>query len=86
MTNPNRNDTLKQLQAELNKVEADDADTQVVIRSLSDDLQKMIDDETGDHKSLLDQLNESITRFEGTHPKLALAITQAINALASGGV
>jgi hypothetical protein len=86
MTNPNRNDTLKQLQAELNKVETDDADTQVVIRSLSDDLQKMIDDETGDHKSLLDQLNEAITRFEGTHPKLALAITQAINALASGGV
>lgn len=87
MTNPNRNDSLKQLQDELNRVETDDETTQASVRSLSVDVQKLIDAEAGDdHKSVIDQLNAAITQFEGKHPALALAITQAINALVEGGV
>jgi Domain of unknown function (DUF4404) len=87
MTNPNRNDSLKQLQDELTRVETDDEATKTTIRSMAVDVQKLIDEEaTGDHKSVLDQLNAAITQFEGKHPTVALAITQAINALVDGGV
>ncbi len=82
------NDSLKQLHTELNQAEPTE-ETRETLQSLAGDVQKLIDSETDEHKhykSLLEQLNESIVHFEGTHPRLALAITQAINALVDGGV
>ncbi len=81
-------DSLKQLHTELNQAEPTE-ETRETLQALSGNVQKLIEAETSEpkhYKSLLDQLNESIIQFEGTHPTLALAITQAINALVDGGV
>jgi GNAT superfamily N-acetyltransferase len=82
------NDSLKQLHTELTQVEPTD-ETRETLQSLSGNVQKLIESDASEpthYKSLLDQLNESIVQFEGTHPTLALAIGQAINALVDGGV
>lgn len=82
------NDSLKQLHTELDKAEPTD-ETRDALQSLSGNVQQLITAEPSEpvhYKSLLDQLNASIIQFEGTHPTLALAISQAINALVDGGV
>ena len=82
------NDSLKQLHTELNQAEPTE-ETRETLQALAGKIEKLIDSEAAEHKhykSLLDQLNDSIVHFEGTHPELALAITQAINALVDGGV
>jgi GNAT superfamily N-acetyltransferase len=82
------NDSLKQLHTELDQAEPTD-ETRERLQSLSGNVKQLINNENSEpthYKSLLAQLNDSIVHFEGTHPTLALAISQAINALVDGGV
>lgn len=84
------NEMLQQLRDELNRADSLDADSRETLRSLATDIQNLLDraegDQRGGYKSLLDRLGEVVGQFEVSHPKLALAITQAINALVDIGV
>jgi hypothetical protein len=79
---------LDALHAELDRAEALDDDRREALRQSAKAIQARLEqaEKDPDDESLLDRLNEAVVQFEGTHPTLALAITQVINALVDIGV
>jgi hypothetical protein len=78
-------DTLiDQVHTELDKADSLDDSSRIAVRSLTSDI-KANPAPRGD-RSLTDRLQSSMTEFETTHPLLAQAISQVLNALAETGV
>jgi predicted component of type VI protein secretion system len=81
---------LKQLHAELSQTASVDVESREALRTLMNDIQGLLNRAEGEqaksYQPLLDGLNRAVAQFEVSHPKLALAITQAINALVDIGV
>jgi len=79
---------IDELHAQLDRAETLDDESRAALRQSAQELrarsERGNDDEAD--KSLLDRLNEAVVQFEGTHPELALAITQVITALVDIGV
>ncbi|HLF02147.1 MAG TPA: DUF4404 family protein [Anaerolineales bacterium] len=90
MNKPQLDELLKQLHAELQQVDTVDGASRETLHALQNDIQNLLDRAEGEqakgYRPLLDGLNRAVTQFEVSHPKLALAITQAINALVDVGV
>ena len=83
------NELLTRLHTELQRTDSMDEATRTALQALQADIQTALNlpaDERLGYQSLIDQLRASIVQFEGRHPTLALAITQAINALVDAGV
>ncbi len=81
---------LNELHAELGRAEPVDDDSRAALRRLSKEIQELLRrserERVDRYRALLDRLNGDIVHFEGSHPRLALAITQVINALVDIGV
>ena len=78
-------ETLKQLQADVEQTEAvDDTEAQAML-DLQNQIQRSIDDPEH-NPTLIDMLNQSISTFQAHHPQLALSMRSAVDILSKGGI
>lgn len=79
---------LNELLAELDRAESVDEELRAALRRSASEIRERLarGEGQGADGSVLERLNDAVVQFEGSHPALALAITQVINALVDIGV
>lgn len=87
MANEERLKLLEEFRNQVAQAEPLDEEDRNLLLSLDAEIHKLTessDDETPD--SVLEQLQESIERFEETHPALTLTLSQMLTALSNAGI
>ena len=80
-----KNETLKQLNLDLENAKAvDDSEAQAML-DLQDQIQRSLED-SEHNPTLIDILNRSISMFQARHPQLALSMRSAVDILSEGGI
>lgn len=80
---------LKQLHAELQKVDTVDTTDREMLRKLESDIQRILGQEEiePDHySSLSERLREGVAQFEASHPRATMLMRQVIDQLAYMGI
>lgn len=83
-------ETIKELRAELEKVEEAEEHVRERIQALLKEIDGLVD-ESGEippqrHEQFLERLKESVQYFEASHRSLTSAVSQVINALSGIGI
>ena len=93
MTDPSTRrlrETIHELEAELERIESLDPETQAMLRRAVDDLQETLRRKTGgeapDTSGVLGQLEELEREFQVQHPTLAGVVLRAVEALRQLGI
>ena len=90
MANEERRKLLEEFRNQVAQAESLDEEGRNLLLSLDKEIQKLIessDDETIDTPdTVLEQLQESIERFEETHPTLTLTLSQMMTVLSNAGI
>lgn|GEM_PF-4037258 len=80
-----KNEILKQLHVDVEQAEAvDDIQAKAMV-DLQDAIQRSLDD-SENYPTLIDILNQSISKFQANHPQLALSLRSAVDILSEGGI
>ena len=83
-------ETLQQLHEELEETPKVDDNVRELLRSVMQDIQRLLDEEGGPstlhHRSLIGRLEEATTHFEASYPNLTAAAGRVIEALSSMGI
>lgn len=83
-------ETLQQVHAELSSAKSVDAETLALMRRLTDDIDRLLDerdDETRvDTEPVTSGLRDLVLKFEADHPQLAISIGKVADALAAMGI
>ncbi|OQY97281.1 MAG: hypothetical protein B6D41_03750 [Chloroflexi bacterium UTCFX4] len=89
MTTPNLNQSLDNLNHELNQAEATDK-SQPVINDLKTQIQPLVEhppaDHSEDYQSLGERLNLALVDLDVDHPRLSAAIRVVLDELAAVGI
>jgi predicted transcriptional regulator len=86
------NQSLKELQDELDRSERVDDQQAALLRELSGDIERLLEshEESKDDDSPLEELNERITElaasFESDHPRLAATVRRVMSSLSAMGI
>ncbi|NWG07331.1 MAG: DUF4404 family protein [Chloroflexi bacterium] len=88
MTDKNLSKLLEQLHDELGKVDAVDDKGRELLRSLDDDIRKLLERSEGAQtdESMLERLQDAIDHFEITHPNLTSALSHMMTILSNAGI
>ena len=87
MANEERRKLLEEFRNQVAQAESLDEEGRNLLLSLDKEIEKLVDDETADTPdSVLEQLQESIERFEETHPTLTLTLSQMMTVLSNAGI
>jgi len=90
MEDPELRDTLEKLHQELEQTDDLDDESRQHLQHLMGDIRATLDregDSTPEHyQSLGDQLNDSIQRYEISHPSLTAAMRHAMDILSGVGI
>ena len=80
-------DTIKALKQESKKINADDNESTETIKEIIEKLEQQLKSPTiEDHRSLSDQLKNSVSSFEYQHPKITAIVNDLMVKLAGLGV
>ena len=83
-------DTLTQLQAELSRTDQVDPQTLELLRKLTSDIVRLLDEEdstrAADAEGVTSGLRDLLLKFEAEHPQLAIAVGKVADALAAIGI
>lgn len=80
-------ETLLALKHESNNINSNDTDAVDTLNQLIDKLEQQLSEpEISDHRNLLEQLQESINKFEVTHPAITSTVNDLMVKLAGLGV
>ncbi len=86
MTDQKLTQLLEQLHTELANAEGLDDTSRDLLRALNGDIEALLQRSEGDQAPLLERLEESIARFEESHPALTAALSQMLSALNNAGI
>ncbi|MDP6444400.1 MAG: DUF4404 family protein [Pirellulaceae bacterium] len=81
-------DTLGALHEELSQTERVDQSTEDLLKTVTDDIQRLLDQsaEDGDSGTIAGRLQELLLKFEDAHPRLAALVEQVTEGLANLGI
>jgi hypothetical protein len=89
MTNQKLRELLEQLHTELARTDSVDDQGREMLRDLSGDIQKLLD-EPGSNmnadESTLQKMKQTIDRLEVTHPTLTMALSEIMTILSNAGI
>jgi uncharacterized protein involved in exopolysaccharide biosynthesis len=80
---------LKQLHAELQKVETVDTSDREMLRKLETDIQRILGQEENEldrYGNLRERLREAVAQFEASHPRTTMLMRQVIDQLSYMGI
>ena len=87
MANEERRKLLEDFRNQVEQAESLDEEGRNLLLSLDKEIEKLTDDETADTPdNVLEQLQESIERFEETHPTLTMTLSQMLTVLSNAGI
>jgi len=81
--------TISELERELRGVRSLDAESRLVLEQAVQDLRtalQKVDRSAAERQSLVERLQESVERFESTHPSLTAILGRLIDGLAQMGI
>ena len=83
-------ETLQELHAALSGAKQVDPDTRALMRTLTDDIARLLEKEGGasheEVEPVSSGLRDLVLRFEGDHPQLSLAVGKVADALSAMGI
>ena len=79
-------EALSELRLEVERLDDLDEADQARLYQVIDRLQHKLDDAEDDDSALPEQVNESITHFEVTHPHLTAALNDIMTLLSNAGI
>jgi hypothetical protein len=83
-------ETLQQLHAELSNRESVEPDTLALMRTVTEDIDRLTDQEAeaeiDDSDPVSSGLRNLVLKFEADHPKLSIAVGKVADALAAMGI
>ncbi|MGK0190735.1 MAG: archaellum component FlaC [Verrucomicrobiales bacterium] len=78
---------LGELHSELEKSDEVSEDTLPLLRQISDDLDRLLDEaDDTDDSTLLERMSDGLLALEARHPKLHMAVNRVSDALANIGI
>ena len=86
MTDQKLTQLLEQLHGELSNATGLDDKSRELLRALNADIESLLERSGESRASLLERLEESIERFEESHPALTATLAQLLNALNNAGI
>ena len=87
MANEERRRLLEEFRNQVAQAESLDEEGRNLLISLDKEIERLSDDETADTPdTVLEQLQESIERFEETHPTLTITLSQIMTVLSNAGI
>jgi CII-binding regulator of phage lambda lysogenization HflD len=86
MTKKNLTQLLEQLHTELDSTAAVDDKGRELLRTLSADIEELLERSGDADESLLERLQESIDRFSEQHPALTTVLSHLLTALNNAGI
>ena len=87
MANEERRRLLDEFRNQVAQAESLDEEGRNLLISLDKEIERLSDDETADTPdTVLEQLQESIERFEETHPTLTITLSQIMTVLSNAGI
>ena len=86
MTDQKLTQLLEQLLGELSNATGLDDKSRELLRALNADIESLLERSGESRASLLERLEESIERFEESHPALTATLAQLLNALNNAGI
>ena len=83
-------ESLNALHGELSDRDAIDDKTRALLKTLSEDIDRLLDDSTEntreDVEPVSDQVQDLVLKFEADHPELTAALNRVASALANMGI
>ena len=83
-------ESLNALHGELSDRDAIDDKTRALLKTLSEDIDRLLDDSTEntreDVETVSDQVHDLVLKFEADHPELTAALNRVASALANMGI
>ena len=87
MANEERRKLLEEFRNQVAQAESLDEEGRNLLLSLDKEIERLTDDETAETPdTVLEQLQESIERFEETHPTLTMTLSQIMTVLSNAGI
>lgn len=89
MTNQNLRELLEQLHNELARTDSIDDQGRDLLRDLSGDIQKLLDEPGSPisaDESTLQRMKQTIDRLEVSHPTLTMALSEIMTILSNAGI
>lgn len=77
---------LTQLHKELETADTLDDQTRESLAQLAEDIQRVLADESADHRSLAERIETTALEFEASHPRLSRLFGEVTDALAKIGI
>ncbi|HET9907660.1 MAG TPA: DUF4404 family protein [Anaerolineales bacterium] len=87
MANEERRKLLEEFRNQVAQAESLDEEGRTLLLSLDKEIERLTDDEAADTPdTVLEQLQESIERFEESHPTLTMTLSQIMTVLSNAGI